>query len=339
MPNTVQYIDLLNNVSNNTIIDGSCQVILVDLMPRLVPEGCTGDIAVVRAARVSYGNDDKDLSISATRNLIRYLMRHNHMSPFEMGKLTFRIKCPIFVARQLFRHRMANYNERSGRYTAFNEEFYTPPKEEVCFQSLSNHQGGDLAMPPEQACSFLIDLERSYSKDFEIYSQAIDNGVSKELARLALPVGTLTEFYVCMDLRNFLHMAGLRMDPHTQLLTRKIATAMYDMCKQVFPLSCEAFQDYYLNSVVLTGPEIRALLSARLLSVEKLDGADIENKREREEFIEKTKKLGILSFHESFPAVSSLLKVFGENVHLNTAEELLNDISNNRSVEKKGTSK
>ena len=257
-------------------------VALVDSMPRLVPEGQTADSAIVQAARVSYGAGTK--KVNEDRGLIRYLLRHRHTTPFEMVEFKFHIAMPIFVARQWIRHRTANVNEYSARYSIVPDRFYRPSIENVRKQSTSNRQGGEESIEVGTAEEFLKLLEDSEAL-YERYLSLTEKGVAREIARAALPVSVFTEWYWKCDLHNILHFLSLRMDEHAQIEIRDYATAMYDLIKGIVPLSCEAFEDYRINAMQLTGLEIDALRSGKPLAS--------SNKRENAEWESKRKKLGL----------------------------------------------
>lgn len=257
-------------------------VALVDVMPRLVPAGQTADQAIVQAARVSYGAGTK--KINEDRGLIRYLLRHRHTTPLEMIEFKFHVAMPIFVARQWIRHRTANVNEYSARYSIVPDRFYRPSIENVRKQSTSNRQGGDEVMDVSTAEEFLSLLEDSEAL-YARYLDLTERGVARELARAALPVSVYTEWYWKCDLHNLLHFLSLRMDPHAQIEIRDYATAMYDLIKPIVPITCEAFEDYRMNSMQLTGLEIEAMKSGEPLAT--------TNKRESAEWEAKKAKLGI----------------------------------------------
>lgn len=258
-------------------------VALLDAMPRLVPEGQTADMAIVQAARVSYGAGTKQ--VSEDRGLIRYLLRHRHTTPFEMVEFKFHCAMPIFVARQWIRHRTANVNEYSGRYSVMPDRFYKPTLEAVRRQSKTNKQGGEEPIDPVTAQEFLDYLDRSEAL-YDEYSALIEKGLSRELARIALPQSLYTEWYWKIDLHNLLRFLSLRMDAHAQREIRDYAEAMYALVEPIVPITCEAFRDYELESMRLTRLEIEAIRSG---------SAEIatENKREQSEWREKREKLGL----------------------------------------------
>ena len=257
-------------------------VALVDCMPRLVPEGKTGDFAIVQAARVSYGQGTKQ--VSEDRGLVRYLMRHRHSTPFEMVEFKFHIAMPIFVARQWIRHRTANVNEYSARYSIVPDRFYRPDAESIRAQSKSNRQGGDGATDAGTAEEFLALLERAEAH-YKDYLALTEKGVARELARAALPVSVYTEWYWKCDLHNIFHFLSLRMDPHAQLEIRVFAQAMYELLKPIVPVSCEAFEDYRLDAMHLTKLEIESIRTGAPLAT--------ENKREVAQWEAKRARLGL----------------------------------------------
>lgn len=227
-------------------------VALIDVM------GSDHDIA--DAARISYGAGTR--SVSDDRNLIRYLVRHKHTSPLEMVELKFGLKMPIFVARQHIRHRTASVNEYSGRYSEMSDEFYLPKLENIKYQSTSNKQGREGAVDEHTAKSISWVMDSCYEKSYQEYSHMILGGVSRELARLVLPVANYTEMYWKIDLHNFFHYIKLRMDKHAQQEIQDFACAMYNLVKARLPIACEAFEDYILNSVTLSNAEQRAINDA-----------------------------------------------------------------------------
>lgn len=215
------------------------------------------DNAIVQAARVSYGAGTKQ--VQDDRNLIRYLMRHEHTTPFEMCEVKFHIKLPIFVMRQLVRHRTASMNEYSARYSVLTDEFYIPELEQIQKQSTTNKQGReDSEWDWQDKRNVQHAFQRSFHNAYKEYASLLgkeDNGLARELARSVLPVGGYTELYWKANLKNFLHMARLRMDPHAQWEIREFAGAMYDLVKPLFPEACSAFEDYAVNSVKLSAGE------------------------------------------------------------------------------------
>lgn len=215
------------------------------------------DNAIVQAARVSYGAGTKQ--VQDDRNLIRYLMRHEHSTPFEMCEVKFHIKLPIFVMRQLVRHRTASMNEYSARYSVLTDEFYIPELEQIQKQSTTNKQGREeTEWDFQEKRNVQHAFQRSFHNAYKEYTNLLgkdDSGLARELARSVLPVGGYTELYWKANLKNFLHMARLRMDPHAQWEIREFAGAMYDLVKPLFPEACSAFEDYAVNTVKFSANE------------------------------------------------------------------------------------
>ncbi len=250
------------------------------------------DSAIVQAARVSYGDGTK--KVSQDRGLIRYLMRHRHTSPFEMVEMKFHIKLPIFVARQWIRHRTANVNEYSGRYSVMKEEFYIPKPEDIRFQSTVNKQGRSTEEVPDDLKNKLIDvLKKSQGDSYKNYMEFVDEGLAREIARINLPLSMYTEWYWKIDLHNLFHFLSLRMDPHAQYEIQLYAKIMSDMVKQIYPLSWEAFVDYRLTAQFFSGPEMKVLkkhLESVSYTMDELKDLDLP-KGEATEFLAKLKRV------------------------------------------------
>ena len=206
-----------------------------------------GDDAIVQAARVSYGQGTS--RVSQDRGLIRYLMRHRHTTPFEMVEFKFHCKMPIFVARQWVRHRTANINEYSLRYSEARDEFYTPDPEHIQFQSALNKQGRKGEVPAEMKQKVLDYFNEISERSFAMYTELNEAGVARELARAILPVNLYTEWYWKNDLHNLLHFIGLRSDSHAQYEIRVFSDAMAESVKAVAPFAWEAYQDYVVKGM------------------------------------------------------------------------------------------
>ncbi len=206
-----------------------------------------GDDAIVQAARVSYGRGTS--KVSQDRGLIRYLMRHRHTTPFEMVEFKFHCKMPIFVARQWVRHRTANINEYSLRYSEARDEFYFPDPDNIQFQSTLNKQGRVGSVSKELKEKVREYFEEISNRSFEIYSELNEAGVARELARAILPVNLYTEWYWKNDLHNLLHFIGLRSDSHAQYEIRVFSDAMARSVKAVAPFAWEAYQDYVVSGL------------------------------------------------------------------------------------------
>lgn len=250
------------------------------------------DGSIVQAARVSYGAGTK--TVNEDRGLIRYLMRHAHTTPFEMVEFKFHIKLPIFIARQWIRHRTANVNEYSGRYSIMKDDFYLPNLEQIRPQSEINKQGrGDESFPTEKA-NEIRDRLSSVQKDlYNDYEALLGDNFARELARINLPLSNYTEWYWKIDLHNLFHFLRLRIDSHAQYEIRVYGEAMAEIVKQIVPHAWEAFEDYSLNSANFSKPELLAIKQMLAgTKVEDIDIADIGlSKREYTEF---QKKLELL---------------------------------------------
>lgn len=216
------------------------------------------DSAIVQAARVSYGKGTKKLREDA--GLIRYLLRHRHTTPFEMCEIKFHIKLPIFVARQWIRHRTANVNEYSGRYSIMDKEFYMPQAEHLAAQSTTNRQGRGDVLEGKEAVRALEILKADAVNAYQHYEELMNcteegvvldekkQGLARELARMNLPVNFYTQWYWKVDLHNLMHFLALRADKHAQYEIRVYAEAMIDVLKKWLPLTYEAFVDYRLGA-------------------------------------------------------------------------------------------
>lgn len=290
---------------------------IVDAMPNVHGEG---DTAIVQAARVSYGKGTK--AVSTDRNLIRYLLRNDHTSPFEMVEFKFHLKMPIFVARQLVRHRTASINEWSGRYSEMTDEFYIPEHEHIKPQSKDNKQGreGEISEFNKNGVVWVLETAhenayRAYKSllgeridDFyDLYSPAGDDensrifdegfenqGIARELARIVMPLSNYTEMYWKIDLNNLFRFLRLRLDKHAQYEIRVLAKAIYDLAKPYAPFAFEAFEDYKLNSATFYGKELELIKELFLKEnlneiVSHLTNQKL-SKREIEEFLTKIKK-------------------------------------------------
>lgn len=216
------------------------------------------DSSIVQAARVSYGKGTK--TVREDRFLIRYLMRHRHTTPFEMVEFKFHVKLPIFVARQWIRHRTANVNEYSGRYSEMKDEFYLPEPEQLRPQSKTNRQGrSEEIIETETADKIRSEMKETQEMLFDKYTGLLDTGLARELARINLPLSNYTEWYWKIDLHNLFHFLKLRIDPHAQYEIRVFAEKMGEIVKQIVPVAWEAFEDYMLNSVHFSGLELKVM--------------------------------------------------------------------------------
>jgi len=206
-----------------------------------------GDDAIVQSARVSYGKGTS--KVSQDRGLIRYLMRHRHTTPFEMVEFKFHCKMPIFVARQWVRHRTANINEYSLRYSEARDDFYFPDPNHIEFQSAVNKQGRMGEVDEDLKKKVQTYFKEISDRSFEIYCELNEAGVARELARAILPVNLYTEWYWKNDLHNLLHFIGLRSDGHAQYEIRVFSDAMASYVKKVAPFAWEAYQDYVVKGM------------------------------------------------------------------------------------------
>ncbi|MDR2490152.1 MAG: FAD-dependent thymidylate synthase [Spirochaetaceae bacterium] len=219
------------------------------------------DSRIVQSARVSYGAGTKSYREDA--GLIDYLLRNRHTSPFEQVVLTFHMKLPIFIARQMVRHRTARLNEISGRYSVMKDDFYVPAPEDVCSQSTDNKQGRSGPMPADQAASVRDSLARTQKASYDEYTGLIENGLAREIARINLPLSLYTEWYWQMDLNNLFHFLELRLGAHAQKEIRDYAQAMLEIAKAVAPAACTSFERHIRGAVRFTQAE-QAELKRRL---------------------------------------------------------------------------
>ncbi|QXN71552.1 ThyX-like thymidylate synthase [Rhodobacter phage RcIroh] len=222
------------------------------------------DAAIVQAARVSYGKGTK--SVSQDEGLIRYLMRHWHSTPFEMCELKLHVKLPIFVARQWIRHRTANVNEMSARYSILDNEFYIPAPHDLAAQSQVNNQGRGTVLTGTEAQTVLDMLRDEAARSYSTYEELMREdpeagklGLARELARMNLPTNIYTQWYWKVDLHNLFHFLRLRADAHAQFEIRAYAEVICDIVKSWVPLAYRAFEDYRMNAVTLSSMEIEAL--------------------------------------------------------------------------------
>lgn len=227
------------------------------------------DSAIVQAARVSYGKGTKKVNEDA--GLINYLMRHRHTTPFEMCEIKFHIKLPIFVARQWIRHRTANVNEYSGRYSIMDKEFYVPKPEHLAAQSQSNRQGRGAVLEGQEAARALEILKQDSLTAYEHYEELLNGdeegnvhdankaGLARELARMNLPVNFYTQWYWKVDLHNLLHFLSLRADAHAQYEIRAYAEVMLDLVKRWVPITHAAFMDYRMGGASISAKGLETI--------------------------------------------------------------------------------
>jgi thymidylate synthase (FAD) len=226
------------------------------------------DAAVVQAARVSYGAGTKQ--VREDEGLIRYLLRHRHTTPFEMCEIKFHVKLPIFIARQWIRHRTANVNEYSARYSLLDREFYVPAPEHLAAQSTANRQGRGDVLEGAEAARALRWLQDDAAQAFDHYEGMLNEegisgydparqGLARELARMNLPLSTYTQWYWKCDLHNLLHFLSLRADSHAQYEIRAYAEVMLGIVEKWVPAVYRAFSDYRLGGYDLSAPALAAV--------------------------------------------------------------------------------
>ena len=253
------------------------------------------DTSIVQSARVSYGKGTK--KVSTDEGLIKYLMRHWHSTPFEMCEIKYHVKLPIFIARQWIRHRTANVNEYSARYSILDKEFYLPAPEHLATQSQSNRQGRGDVLEGEKAKQVLEllkgDAEQTYNNYQTMLNERYDGsvidenavGLARELARMNLTLNTYTQWYWKTDLLNLMNFLRLRADHHAQYEIRAYADVMLDTVKKWVPITYEAFMDYRVG-----GTEVSAKGKEVLKKIIKSDKVDIDqsglSKREWNELME-----------------------------------------------------
>lgn len=255
------------------------------------------DQAIVQAARVSYGTGTKQVNQDA--GLINYLLRHKHTTPFEMCEIKFHLKMPIFVARQWIRHRTANVNEYSARYSVMDNEFYIPTPETLAAQSTKNHQGrGDESLSASETARVLEILKGDSETCYKHYEELMNTtasgnvidssrkGIARELARMNLPINIYTQWYWKIDLHNLMHFLHLRADTHAQYEIRVFAQAMMDVVKRWVPIAYNAFDDHKVKAVSISGKGMD-ILRKRLKGEEVAQETSGMSKREWAELMEK----------------------------------------------------
>ena len=227
------------------------------------------DAAIVQAARVSYGTGTKKLR--EDRGLINYLLRHRHTTPFEMCEIKYHVKLPVFVARQWIRHRTANVNEYSARYSILDREFYVPDPANLAAQSAANRQGRGDILEGEEAARVLEILKDDSARAYDHYEEMLNErddggvidgerqGLARELARMNLPLNIYTQWYWKTDLHNLMHFLSLRADLHAQYEIRVYAEAMLDTVKRWVPATYDAFMDYRMGGAYLSEKGLAAV--------------------------------------------------------------------------------
>ncbi|GAB5470224.1 MAG: FAD-dependent thymidylate synthase [Rhodospirillales bacterium] len=271
--------------STRRAVAPALEAILYDPLPVLdhgfvrVIDYMGDDAAVVQAARVSYGRGTK--RVQEDRGLIRYLLRHRHTSPFEMCEIKLHVKLPIFVARQWIRHRTANVNEYSARYSILDREFYLPDGEQLAVQSSSNRQGRGDRLSADEATAVQARLAAGTSRAYADYQWLLGAeeseepegpGLARELARMVLPISAYTQWYWKVDLHNLLSFLSLRADPHAQYEIRVYADLLMDLVRRWVPLTAEAFEDYRMGATSLSRQGLAVV--QRLLAGEEVTQAN-----------------------------------------------------------------
>lgn len=287
--------------STKRVIATELEKILYEAIPVLdhgfirVVDYMGNDTSIVQAARVSYGKGTK--KVNTDSGLIKYLMRHWHSTPFEMCEIKYHVKLPIFIARQWIRHRTANVNEYSARYSILDKEFYLPEYKNLAAQSQNNRQGRGEIIEGDQAKKVLdllkTDAERTYANYEEMLNERYDGtvidkneiGLARELARMNLTLNTYTQWYWKTDLLNLMNFLRLRADHHAQYEIRAYADVMLDTLKKWVPITFEAFMDYRVGGTEVSSKGkslIKKLIKGEKVSI---DDSDL-SKREWNELME-----------------------------------------------------
>ena len=285
----IQEIKDLQSESNDTkrVTAPKLEKILYEAIPVLdhgfvrVIDYMGNDTSIVQAARVSYGKGTK--KVNTDSGLIKYLMRHWHSTPFEMCEIKYHVKLPIFIARQWIRHRTANVNEYSARYSILDKEFYLPNQQNLAAQSVINRQGRGDILKGDQAKKVLNllknDAERTYKNYEEMLNQRYDGstidenkiGLARELARMNLTLNTYTQWYWKTDLLNLMNFLRLRADHHAQYEIRAYADIMLDTLKRWVPVAYEAFMDYRVGGTEVSSKGkliLQKLIRGEKISIE-----------------------------------------------------------------------
>jgi thymidylate synthase (FAD) len=261
------------------------------------------DSSIVQSARVSYGKGTK--KVSTDEGLIKYLMRHRHSTPFEMCEIKYHVKLPIFIARQWIRHRTANVNEYSARYSILDKEFYLPAKEQLAAQSQSNRQGRGDVLQGKQAEEVLNILKDDATRTYDNYEKLLNErfdgttidenkvGLARELARMNLTLNTYTQWYWKTDLLNLLNFLFLRADNHAQYEIRVYADKMLETVKRWVPITYQAFMDYRVGAAEISSKGLKVIQS--MISGKRIGQEESGlSKREWNELMEKLDKKDLL---------------------------------------------
>lgn len=265
-----------------TIEHNSCKVTIVDCMPRLCPIGRTVEFAAINSARVSFGKGLK--SVKDDNNLLSYLIRENHTSPLESIIFTFRIECPLYISKQIMRHRTFSFNELSLRYSEAEENIYIP--ETFRKQDDINRQGSEEKLSNTENELEAISIYRQSCKEsFETYKKLRSLGVCREQARGVLPSSKMTSFYATVNLNNLFKFLKLRMAKDAQEEIQEVATCMYKLSSQIAPVAFNAWTKYTKDSIVLFKNEVESIKNKK----KKIDESRTGNRNYRK----KLDKLGI----------------------------------------------
>jgi thymidylate synthase (FAD) len=261
------------------------------------------DSSIVQSARVSYGKGTK--KVSTDEGLIKYLMRHRHSTPFEMCEIKYHVKLPIFIARQWIRHRTANVNEYSARYSILDKEFYLPAKDQLAAQSQTNRQGRGDVLQGEQAQEVLNILKEDATRTYKNYEKLLNErfdgtkidenktGLARELARMNLTLNTYTQWYWKTDLLNLLNFLFLRADNHAQYEIRVYADKMLDTVKRWVPITYQAFMDYRVGAAEISSKGLKIIKSMILGKKFSQEESGL-SKREWNELMEKLDKKDLI---------------------------------------------
>lgn len=267
---------------------------LIDVMPRVVPDGQTCDYAICQMARTSYGQGTK--SVNEDKGLINYLLRAAHTSPFESVEIKLHMKLPIFVARQMIRHRSSSLNEISARYSVMKDEFYFPTADELRLQSKTNKQGSEGLLNLDQAAKYVKIIEEQSKECYKWYLDMLEAGIAREQARMILPLNLYTEWYWKQDLHNLMHLMALRCDHHAQYEIQVYGNAILEIVKHLCPWTIEAWEKYHplRGAAKLTSLEVDAIrkYNSDKNALSLIGDIDTTNKREQTEWHDKAKRLG-----------------------------------------------
>jgi thymidylate synthase (FAD) len=288
-------LDLVPNKTVNCLDLGFVE--LIDVMPRIIPDGQTCDYAICQMARLSYQHGTK--TVNEDKGLLNLLMRNSHTSPFESIEIKLNIKMPIFVSRQFCRHRTSSLNEISARYSIMKDEFYFPKSEDLRKQSKTNKQGSEGSIDEIQSAVFAEGIKSQCKSAYDLYMRMLEAGVTREQARMVLPLNLYTQFYWKQNLHNMLHLLALRMDSHAQYEIRVYANAMYEIIRHLAPWTVEAFDNYHpmRSAIKLTSYECDAIKKHNEEYKTKqisrwIGNIDSDNKREQSEWKAKANDLG-----------------------------------------------